>query len=380
MTMLLVSTRKGFALPVVLLAVFLLVGALAAGTTMLSGERSADDATFQAQAAAGFAEAGLQQGLSNRAGLGLSALPGATPDSARLTLDGGYADIITTRLRAPVGTTVPGIYYIRSRGVRTASGVRGGGNSVSYATAFASFNTVNFTVQSAMTGVNGINKNGAAGAISGVDQCPAAQGGGQPTLPAVAVPTSPGYTGSQAPLTGNPKVQSIGADKVAAADAVPIDWDAIVNHDAITADFDLPADGTGFPTSAWFSADTSRYPTIIVRNGPDPTTQFVLSAFGRGLLIVFGDLRLNGNTAGWDGLILVGGRLTSNGTNQVRGGTVTGLNIKLGFNIEENDVNELNGTKQYLYHSCFVRRSMESINSSSLRTYHATWANSFPTY
>lgn len=373
------TSREGFALPVVLLAMFLLVGALASGFAMVSSERAADDAVVQQQAAQALAETGLQQGISNRAGLGFAALP-TTSDSARVTLDGGYADIVTTQLRAPVGNTTPGLYYIRSRGVRTRTGTANAGNAVAYATAFAEFRTINLTVQSAMTGVNGINKNGNSGAISGHDQCPASAGGGAPSVPAVAVPNSPGYTGKDGPLQGSVKISKIGATEVEAAETVPIDWDAIVNGNAITADYDLPADGTGFPTTAWFNADTNRFPTIIVRNGPNPETQYVLNAFGRGLLIVFGSLRLNGNTAGWKGIILVGGRLTSNGTNEVQGATITGLNIKLGYNVGENEVNELNGTKQYLYNSCYVKKALSGMGGASLRAYENSWANSFPAY
>ena len=71
-------SRSGFALPVVLMALFLLTGALAAGFAMLRGERAADDATLQADAAKALAETGLQQGLNNRAGLGLASLPTGT--------------------------------------------------------------------------------------------------------------------------------------------------------------------------------------------------------------------------------------------------------------------------------------------------------------
>ena len=72
--------------------------------------------------------------------------------------------------------------------------------------------------------------------------------------------------------------------------------------------------------------------------------------------------------------------MTSNGSNEVQGATITGLNIKLGFNVGENEVNELNGTKAYLYNSCFVRRSLQSMSSASLRSYENSWANSFPAY
>lgn len=357
------------------MALFILTGALASGFAMLRGERAADDATLQADAAAALAETGLQQGLVNRAGLGLAALPTGT-DSARLTLAGGYVDVVTTRLRAPSGT-IPGIYFVRTRGVRTLTGVSGSGNAVATASSFATYGAVTMTVQSSMTGINGINKAGSSGLISGNDVCGARSG-----LPAVAVPTDPGITGSGQwlnSLVGTPKISEIGADKEAAADAVPIDWDAIVNDGAISANYDLPASGAGFPNAAWFTANPTAYPTIIVRNGPDPSTNFSIPNSGRGLLIVFGDLTLSGNNAGWNGLVLVGGSLRSNGSNEVQGATVTGLNIKLGFNVADNDVNELNGTKQYLYNSCAVDRALNG-GGGSLRPYQSTFSNSFPTY
>lgn len=373
------SARPGFALPVVILAMFLLVGALASGFAMIRGETAADDAALQMQSAAALAESGLQQAFNNRAGLGLAALPTGT-DSARLNLTGGYADVITTMLRAPVGKTVPGLYYIRVRGVRTATGVSGAGNAVAFASGFASYNPVTLTIQSAMTGANGIDKNGNSGTISGVDQCAAADGGGQPTLPAIAVPADPGYEGKTTPLEGSPKIDTIGNTPEEAAGSIPIDWEAIVYEDAITATFDLPADGTGFPDNTWFTNNPNAYPTIIVRNGPDPTSVYSMNVTGRGLLILFGDVNLNGNQSGWDGIILVGGSLTSNGTNQVRGATITGLNVKLGFEVTENDVNELNGTKQFLYHSCNVTKAMQNSNSGALRSYQNSWANSFPAW
>lgn len=373
------SARSGFALPVVILAMFLLVGALASGFAMIRGERAADDATVQQQAAQALAETGLQQGFQNRAGLGLTGLP-TTQDSARLVLAEGYVDVITRRLRAPVGTTVPGLYYIRARGVRTRTGTAGSGNAVSYATGFGTFSTINLTVQSSLTSANGINKSGSSGEISGVDNCSAANGGGKSPLPAVAVPASPGYTGSTTPLIGTPKIQTIGSTEVDAANSIPIDWNAVVNENAITADFYVSANGAGWPSQAWFDADTTRFPTIIVENGPDPETMFVVDGFGRGTLIVFGSVWFKGNTGGWDGIVIAGGRLKSSGGNQVRGATITGLNIQLGFNVGENEVTELAGTKKFLYNSCYVSKSLQSFSSGGLRAYENSWSGTFPGY
>jgi hypothetical protein len=371
------SSRPGFALPVVILALFILVGALAGGFAALRGENAADDSTLQAQSAAALAESGLQQALTNRTSMGLAAIPTGS-DSARVTLTGGYVDVITTRLRAPVSGGAPGVYYIRTRGVRTSTGVANIGNSVAMASAIATYNTVNLTVKSSMTGINGIKKAGSSGLISGHDVC-----GAKASLPGVAVPADPGIDGTgkwETSLEGSVKADTIGATPEQIADSVGIDWDAIVNHGAISATYDLPASGIGFPNDAWFTANPTSWPTIIVRNGPDPTTSFALPADGRGMLIIFGDLNLNGSSAGWDGLILVGGRLTSNGANEVQGATITGLNVQLGYTVEDNDVNELNGTKKYLYNSCHVGSALQQSGGSTLRQVNSTWANNFRTW
>ena len=362
----------------VILVMFILVGALASGFALLSGERASDDATIQGQAAAALAETGLQQGLRNRTGLGLSAVPAAGTESLRVSFAGGYADIMTTQLRPAVGTTVPALFVVRSRGVNQRTGTAKGGDAVQMASAFATYQKMAMKVQSSMTGINGINKAGNSGIISGVDQCLVANGGTGTTLPAVAVPANPGFTGKDSALVGNPKVDTIGATATDAAAEVPFDWDAIVNGNAITPDFDLPSTGAGFPDAAWFTANPNRWPVIIVRNGPSPNTQFTLSSKGRGMLIVFGDLRLSGTLAGWDGIVLVGGRLRSDGTNEVQGATITGLNVKLGYNVADNNVNDVNGTKKYLYNSCNVTRALATMGT--LRVYQNTWANNYPRY
>lgn len=374
------GNRYGFALPVVLIALFLLTGALASGFAMLRGERAADDATLQQDAAMALAETGLQQALNNRSGLGLGALP-AGSDSTRLNMAGGYVDVITTRLRNETGP-LPAIYYVRTRGVRQQSGVAGGGDAVSTASTFATHRTVSLTVRSAMTGINGIQKQGTAGRISGIDQC-----GEVPPIPATAVPRDPGIRGSgQWPnsLSGSMKADTLANTRQEVANMVGVDWDAIVNHNAITPDYDLPSNGSGFPNQTWFNNNPNSWPTIIVRNGPFGSHQpfTVPVANGRGLLITFGDIRFNGGSSGWNGVILAGGRLVSNGGNDFNGAIITGLNEQLGIAVEENDVevNTLNGTKDYNYNSCFVRNAMSGSGGGALRPYQSTFANSFPTW
>ena len=59
---------------------------------------------------------------------------------------------------------------------------------------------------------------------------------------------------------------------------------------------------------------------------------------------------------------LIGGQLTSNGNNTTSGATVSGLNYKLPGALQPppgyiNDNATANGTKSYVYNSCYVSRA-----------------------
>lgn len=377
--------RRAFALPTVILVMLILVGALASGFGMLSSERGADDAAIQSQTAAALAETGLQQGLRNRSGLGLPAFP-SSMDSVRLTLTGGYADIVTTRLRAASGTLITGLYLVRSRGVATATGVAGAGNAVAMSTAFATSQVMTLTVPAALTSINGVYVyDGNSQVISGVDACSLASGGTGASLAAVALPDVHLYSSSRTALTGTPQILSLGATATEASNTVQLDWASIVSGTSITPDFRSDFRGNGFPTATWFTSNPSSWPTIIVNNGPSPNNRFTLNSLGRGLLIVYGDLNLDGNSAGWDGIILIGGKYLSNANrrsppeNRVAGAIVTGLNVKLGYAVTATDVDSLTGTnKPIRYNSCNVNAALRPLGA--LRVYQNSWANNFPSY
>ena len=64
-------------------------------------------------------------------------------------------------------------------------------------------------------------------------------------------------------------------------------------------------------------------------------------------------MTISGNRT-WDGILLVGGNLTSNGNNTVQGATITGLNVMLGMVVPGAAVG--NGNKNYQYNSCNVAK------------------------
>ena len=377
-----VASRRGMALPMVIVVLLVLAASFAGGVALARGERALDDTAKAAAVAQTYAETGLQRITGDRQALGLIGEPGAQ-DSTRVMVPGGYYDVTTTRVRPP-GATVAGMYYLRSHAVVTAASIAGAPPAEYTVTSLATWMSGSMDVESAMTSYNGIEKSGVSGAISGVDQCSIADGGSGDTVAAVAVPTiasdgGAGYDGSLTPLEGSPLVKIIGPTPVVAAASSTIDWPSLYDGSAITPQFISDWQGNGFPSQAWFDSNPTVYPIIWIKNGPpNGGYEFVLNYFGRGLVIVQDDIRLNGNTAGWDGILLVGGRVRTNGSNRVSGATVAGLNTQLGVTPLPSDINDLYGTKAFLYNSCNVKKATAAMGS--LRVFKNTWSNNFKTY
>jgi hypothetical protein len=208
------------------------------------------------------------------------------------------------------------------------------------------------------TALSGLQKNGGAGTLGGIDLC-----GDSAAVAGVVVPVNPGYTGKTVAV-GDPPVDSVAPDSVA------IDWNAIVNLNMIEASMVFP--GSSWPTAAMeaaFADDNSIYYPIIRVNG-----DFVLPSSGKGMLIVTGHLTVNGST-GWKGVILVGGDIVSNGNNSIEGATVSGLNVKTGNYVPASTAN---GTKEYNYNSCEVAKATTSMGA--LVTLRNTWVDNWVEY
>jgi hypothetical protein len=92
------------------------------------------------------------------------------------------------------------------------------------------------------------------------------------------------------------------------------------------------------------------------------------------MLIVTGHLTISGSTT-WKGVLLVGGDITSNGTNGIQGATVSGLNVKLGTYVPSSTAN---GTKSYNFNSCEVNKA--TMTSGALITLPNTWVDNWVEY
>jgi type II secretory pathway pseudopilin PulG len=358
------TERRGFALPMAILVIAVLTIMLAGGFSLVSAERrSVSDQKSQISAFR-IAEQGLEIYLVRRDSLQVgdpnySKIPGAK-DSVRITVPGGYADVSLTRLRPPTGSQ-SGLYIARSKGTETSGVYAGTPQGVRTVAQYVLWESAPMQVLAGWVALSGLQKNGNAGTLSGVDLCHDSA-----TVVGVDVPINPGYTGSTAAATGNPAIDSI------TADSVKIDWNGIVNQGVIKPAIVLPGGSWPYVPLAAAYADTTGtntyYPTIRV-NG-----DFSLLSSGTGMLIVTGNLTISGSM-GWKGVLLVGGDITSNGNNGIQGATVSGLNVKLGTYVPTSTAN---GTKTYQYNSCEVARA--TMGSGALVTLRNTWVDNWVEY
>lgn len=349
------TERRGFAIPVALLVIMVLTIMVAGGFSLVSAERrSVADQKSQISAFR-IAEQGLELFLVRRDSLmagapGYTKVPGAK-DSVRIPMTGGYADVSLTRLRPVIGSQ-SGLYVVRSKGVETVGAYAGTPQGVRTVAQYVLWEPAPMQVLAGWTALSGLQKNGNAGTLGGIDLC-----GDSAAVAGVVVPVNPGYTGKTVAV-GNPPVDSVAPDSVA------IDWNAIVNLYSITPTITIP--GGSWPTAAL--ADTNYYPIIRI-NG-----DFTLPGDGQGMLIVTGHLTISGNTK-WKGVLLVGGDITSNGINGIQGATVSGLNVKLGTYVPSSTAN---GTKQYNYNSCAVAKATTLMGA--LVTLRNTWVDNWVEY
>ena len=351
------TERKGFAIPVAILVIMVLTIMVAGGFSLVSAERrSVSDQKSQISAFR-IAEQGLELYLVRRDSLfagtpGYTKVPGLK-DSVIINMTGGFANVSLTRIRAPRGNQA-GIYVIRSKGTETVGAYAGTPQGVRTVAQYVLWEPLPMQVLAGWTALSGLQKNGAAGTIGGIDVCGMAD-----TVAGVVVPLNPGYSGKTVAI-GDPPIDSV------APDSVEIDWNAIVNFSAITPTITIP--GGSWPTAAQF-ADTTFYPIIRINQA-----DYTLPSSGQGMIIATGHLTISGSTA-WKGVLLVGGDITSNGNNGIQGATVSGLNVKLGTYVPSSTAN---GTKEYLFNSCEVAKA--TTPAGALVTLRNTWVDNWVEY
>jgi hypothetical protein len=362
--------RRGATLPLTILVVVLLGVSVAIAYLRLSSERRlTGDAQAQVYAF-NVAQSGLSRYMS-----AVSAKPAASPaDITYNDLLGGTAVVTVRMLRESTTTLLPAVYVVTSRGTNTTAKRYSAAAAPAERTVatYALWTPTPFDLNGAYTSLAPVIQNGAgSGTLSGVDRCVAAAGGGQPDIPGVALPNGVGpngtsYSGSVAPINGNPEDVPVPIGTAGpggtAKDEVDIDWAGIV------AGTVMPPNYTSWPASFTTPVD---WPIVKI-NG-----DFTLPGTGKGILIVTGDLTWNGTPLKtWEGLILVGGNIISNGQANVYGAVMTALNVKLGIAVPDQSVG--NGTKTFQYDSCALKRALGKIGS--LQRVRNGWTDTWSSY
>jgi hypothetical protein len=353
-------SRSGFAMPLTMLVLVVLAIGLTGGLTYVTSERRVIDNTTMQEDAFLIAQAGLDEFLSNRSGLGFSGMPGAT-ESVTLDILDGEAEVVLERLRPQVDDDAA-LYVVRSTGV--VPGPRTQDPDARRTVAqLAEWESATMEPNAGWTSLTGLHKNGTSGTISGEDRC-----GTAPDVAGVSVPDPPGFSknGNFHP-DGTPELEEWpSVDDL--IDDIGIDWEGIVDQTALTPDVVIPGD-------SWPSFPSGYWPVIFV------TGDFSLPGTGRGVLIVTGgSLTISGNKT-WEGIVLVGEHLTSNGNNKVYGTVYTGLDAILQDDpqawAEDIGQNSLgNGNKTYQYDSCMIESAMTSFGG--LRVIDNAWMDNWP--
>lgn len=367
------SNRDGFALPMAILMSAVMAAALAASFVATSGEFTTNTAMRGQNRAYNLAESALEQFMVRRNETGWCSNCVADPAVAdsewtRVTLPGGYADVVAVRVR-PMVAEANAMYFIRSKGVDTTraalSGAASGTRAEHTVAVYANWTTATIDVQAAWVSLSGLNKNG-TGVISGVDQCAS-----KPDVAGVMVDKGDLHVqGNSFNPQGTPPVDTSNTFAQLKS-KINIDWAGIMGG-SIAADYTIP--GNTFPAASLFDADPNFWPVIRIH-----TNNYSLPNRGRGMIIADSNFTISGSNM-WDGIVLIGGQLTSNGNNTTAGATLSGLNFLIGGTPLQSSVDDsdANGQKTYVYNSCNVDKA-----ASKLKRYAAlpnTWMDNLASY
>jgi len=349
--------EAGFALVLTLVA---LVGftVLATGALwMTDGDLRSSEAYSDNRQAFYAADAGMAQFLSTTSGI--------PPASITYDFGDGASALVTA---ARIHSDSAAVYHIQSRG--SYASPRGD-------SAFRTLGTLAMidgfvsAPGSAFSSPSGFHLNGAAATISGFDAATpgSCSSAGTASTNGVEVPPG-GYTqngGAMVPA-GNPDgIHEVDQDQLLQEaadflDALGIDWQQVADNDGAT----LPAGRiTISETDPWPDYDSptmSEYPVTYVDIDRDETFD-AGSNGGRGVLVVPGNLIMSGSFE-WDGIILAGGTIRSNGNTTVLGAVMSALNLLIDPDaVESFDLG--NGTKTFQFHSCHFQGSVASISGLS---------------
>lgn len=390
------NARAGFALPLTMLLLLVVTGSVMLSLEQGSSERRVQDTDTGVLQALVLAESGLERFASEGDDWTWSngyPVPLQASSTAELTDLGedlgisGFAEIEATRLWAQGNPADPdaALFAISSRGVQTQGGWSNAPQAARVVSRLVHWERpvppfVDESFPSAWTSISGLTKNGNSGTITGIDAC-----GKKGAKAGVAVPADPGYNGHEGPVTGEPPIEHIGDTAEEAADAIDIPWKDIREGTAFPPTFTIPHDGGWSDIESGVEGGWDSYPVIFVDSDAMDDSFTLPTDGGKGTLIVTGDAEISGQNL-WEGIVLVGGKLTSNGNNTVSGAVVSGLNVKLDDEVGMGEVGVAdvgNGTKTFEYDSCAIESALNTLNANppaNVTVLANTWLDTWAQY
>lgn len=354
-------SRRGFALPLAILALALMTATIVAAYSSTSAETVANNSMRSQERALQLAQTGLQQFYVRRSEAGFCSNCVSDPSVAdsewtRVTLPGGYADVVAMRQRQRFSSLgIAAVYFIRATGVDTSVRMSGAG----FATysrrtigQYATWGTTPVRVMGGITSLNGLRNNNTGGSsrIDGTDDC-----NSDPDVAGAVVPKGGTYGGNGPVPAGTPPVDSsMTLDSL--RKVIGIDWNGILNNNLIPADYTIP--GSSFPNAFWFALNPSAWPVIRIT-----TNNYSVPNDGRGMIIADSNVIFPSGTD-WDGIVLLGGIARATGNGAIDGVLITGLNRLLPSHPSPYDFSAkdtISTQKRVRYSSCKVEDTADKL-------------------
>jgi Tfp pilus assembly protein PilX len=368
------AAERGFVLATTLLATTLLTVMLAAAFLLVSAEQRTTDNSFSTARALALAQAGLQNYFSQNRGLADT----STYDSMHVTLSSGYADVVATQVRpggASIGSPLA-LWVVRSTGVVTSRVLAGQVQGTRTVAQFAQLNTGLFPARAALVALNGVRITGPSGSnhpVSGHDlgsisPCVSPGGSAADTF-AISYAGGAVYTYTTQNASPAPTGYPTGLEPPYPSwsdlyDSTHIDWPSLVSGNFIP-DYIIPP-------APWPPYSNNYLVGFIPGDATIPSGQ------RRGVLVITGDATVISGTH-WDGIILVGGRLTvspPDASFRIHGMIVTGLNRTLGQIVPPDTLARGGTMVQWTW--CYTQSSINSL--SNLVPLNNGWADTWSTY
>lgn len=352
--------RRGVTLVTSLLLVMLLTISIIAAFTRISADRRTTLDSSGALDAYAIAQNGVDRYLTGR-----TTEPTTFPDSTAVDVAGGRAAVVLRRIRQKT-TNLPAMYLITSTGwstqnrydPRTPRATRRVAQVVQWSEA-------KLAGGAALTSLNGIDQQGQPATYDGRNGCSA--GDASTWKPGLQMLDASDFerSGNQNPpqifgSSGNTIVDMGNLQQALAA--LGFSWNTVLQSISNVPNVVNvpPVNNTdNFNNYNFLNKSVKPWPVIVVDNQSAGT--YTTNQAGHGILIVTGDFATSGNAFGWEGLVLVGGKMTVNGNSTWTGSVFAGLN-----NNDPNNPsvvmpdNLINGNKTFIYNSCAIADALNS--------------------